>query len=277
MSGAHQVFDKIDPVDIEIVLVAIGPIEGRVPGHEKAGPAIPGHIGTGAILGVRDGWIKKKSAVGINEFGIQQVPAYIVFARLLIAQSEQRAESSLHEALNVLERLGELTASTGAVGNLIAILTLKSIALQALGDEVAALKTLNRALLYGEPEGYIRTFVDEGASMGALLRKANASGMAPDYTAKLLEALANEPAMAPEADTAFQPLVDASQFVAEQLTERELEVLRLLMTSLVAAEIAGELVVAPSTVRTHIKSIYGKLGVHRRMEAVERARELGLL
>jgi len=222
-------------------------------------------------------WADEQGMSADNEFGFQQVIAYTVFARLLIAQSERQAGASLQEALNVLERLGELSASAGAVGNLIGILALKAIALQALGDEAAALKALNRALLYGEPEGYIRTFIDEGVSIGALLRKANASGMLPDYTGKLLQALASEAAMAPEADAEGQPSVDGSQFLAEPLTERELEVLRLLMTSLATTEIAGELVVAPSTVRTHIKSIYGKLGVHRRMQAVERARELGLL
>ena len=198
---------------------------------------------------------------------------------VLIAESEQRGEPALREALKVLARAEEFRASTGSTGNLIGVLVLKAIALQALGDEAGALGALQRALLHGEPEGYVRTFIDEGAPMGRLLRKAQASGIYPAYAARLLVALENEPAMGmtPPEEVDIPPAVEGPQPLAEPLTDRELDVLRLLPTSLAAAEIAGELVVAPSTVRTHIKSIYSKLEVHRRMEAVARARELGLL
>ena len=65
--------------------------------------------------------------------------------------------------------------------------------------------------------------------------------------------------------------------ILEPLSERELEVLRLLGTSLSSAEISTELNITTSTARTHIKNIYRKLDVHRRMEAVQRARDLGLI
>jgi DNA-binding NarL/FixJ family response regulator len=65
--------------------------------------------------------------------------------------------------------------------------------------------------------------------------------------------------------------------LVEPLTERESEVLRFLQTSLTIPEIANQMGIAPSTVRTFVKNVYGKLGVHRRLDALERARELGLL
>ena len=223
-------------------------------------------------------WADEQGLSADDEFGFQQAMAYTVVVRLLVAQSEQQNMTSLHKALKVLDRLQELSATAGAVGNLIGVLTLKSVALQAQGDEAAAMKFLNQALSLGEQEGYMRTFLDEGSPMGVLLRKASASGMASDYAGRLLKAMADEAALRPMVPgLGEKPSVEEYGALVEPLTEREMEVLRLLKTSLSATEIAGELVVAPSTVRSHIKSIYGKLGVHRRMEAVERAGELGLV
>ncbi len=218
-------------------------------------------------------WAEGQGLSADDEFGFQQGIAYSVFARLLIAQGG----APLHGALGVLQRLQELSAAAGAVGNLIGVLALKALALQAQGDEAAALKSLKQALSLGEREGYMRTFIDEGAPMRELLRKASASGMAPQYVGRLLAAMTGETALASEGEAADRPPEDGAQHLVEPLTERELDVLRLLKTSLSATEIAGQLVVAPSTVRSHIKNIYGKLGVHRRMEAVERAGELGLV
>ena len=100
--------------------------------------------------------------------------------------------------------------------------------------------------------------------MGQLLRRAVAQGTAVEYAGSLLAALGEE------------VVTDATPPVSP-LSARETEVLRLLTTPLSHAEIAEELVVSVNTVRSHVKSIYGKLEVHNRMEAVERARELGLL
>jgi LuxR family maltose regulon positive regulatory protein len=109
--------------------------------------------------------------------------------------------------------------------------------------------------------------------MGELLRLAAARGIAVAYVSRLLTALEgeegpSEPAPPPAA-SGLVPLV-------EPLSDRELEVLRLLGTSLSTSEIGDELFISVNTVRSHVKSIYGKLNVHRRYEAVGRARELGL-
>jgi LuxR family maltose regulon positive regulatory protein len=110
--------------------------------------------------------------------------------------------------------------------------------------------------------------------MAQLLLEAASRGIMPDYTGKLLAAFeAEQLRSAGESPLSTPP---ASQPLIEPLSQRELEVLRLLKTDLSGPEIAGELVIALSTVRTHTKSIYGKLSVNNRRAAVKRAEELGL-
>lgn len=124
----------------------------------------------------------------------------------------------------------------------------------------------------------MRTFVDEGEWMALLLRQAASRGIAPGYVSRLIAAF-DAPAARDTAGTLppphAQPPVD--QPLIEPLSEREMEVLRLLSTGLSNPEIAQELFIATSTVRSHLKSIYGKLNVHKRWDAVHRAEELGLL
>lgn len=104
--------------------------------------------------------------------------------------------------------------------------------------------------------------------MARLLRMVADQRVAREYVGKLLATFGAE-----EQERAVSP---ASPLL-EPLSEREAEVLRLLTTRLSTPEIADELVISVNTVRSHIKSIYSKLNVHRRMEAVQRAKELGLL
>ena len=100
--------------------------------------------------------------------------------------------------------------------------------------------------------------------MARLLRRALAEGIAPSYVSKLLAAFGESAQPAPQA-------------LVEPLTERELEVLRLIAAGLSNREIAQELVVAVSTVKTHVNHIYGKLGVRSRIQAVAKARKLDML
>ena len=127
---------------------------------------------------------------------------------------------------------------------------------------------LERALALAEPEGYVRTFVDEGSPMTVLLREAADRGIATAYVARLLTAAGDAEDSSPQRRR--QGLVDP-------LSQRELDVLRLLGTDLGGPEIAGELVVSLNTVRTHTKNIYAKLGVNNRRAAVRRAEELDLM
>ena len=158
---------------------------------------------------------------------------------------------------------------------MIEILALEALALQAKGKKERAVRTLAQALALAEPEGYVRTFVDEGPEMAALLSEvleAQQRGrLVPDAPAHYLRKLS----AALERDASRTATTGAG--LSEPLSERELEVLALVAAGKTNQEIAKELFVALSTVKTHIKNIYGKLDARNRTQALARARELGLL
>jgi LuxR family maltose regulon positive regulatory protein len=149
----------------------------------------------------------------------------------------------------------------------------RALLLQAQGDTKRALSTLARALRLAEPEGYVRTFVDEGAPMARLLYQAADRGIAPEYVGRLLAAFELE-----EGEHAVQ---EASQppagTMVEPLTDREIEVLELVAEGLTNREVAQRLVLSVSTVKVHTYNIYTKLDVHNRTQAVSKARALGIL
>src|ERR671910_88561 len=194
----------------------------------------------------------------------------IARARLTMARGEHE------EALRLLEGLRQSTEAAGRTGKLIEILTLQALALWERSRRERALGTLTRALALAEPEGYVRTFVDEGAKVGDLLSatvEARQRGH-PDaairiparYVAKLLAVLAQESA-AP----------GASEQLSEPLSDRELEVLGLVAAGKSNGEIASSLFVSLSTVKTHINNLYRKLGARSRTQTIARARELDLI
>ena len=133
---------------------------------------------------------------------------------------------------------------------------------------------LELALTMAEPDGYVRTFVDEGAPMGALLRRAASRGVSPAYLSKLLDALDAEAPMRRGPTGLASPV---AQPLEEPLSERELEVLRLIAGGLSNRDIAQELVLATGTVKKHINNIFTKLNVRSRTQAAAQAKELGLL
>jgi len=143
------------------------------------------------------------------------------------------------------------------------LLLLKAEALSALGEDDKALEVLEHALEIGRTAGYVRSFLDRGQPVRELLEKARPT----EYVQALL-AVFKKPV--PPGRKATQSLIDP-------LSERELDVLRLLPTNLTSPEMAEALYIGVNTVRSHIKSIYSKLGVHKRSEAVSNAKELGLL
>lgn len=182
---------------------------------------------------------------------------YLTLARLRIAQGHLEAAESL------LLGLHQAATSAGRGGSLIEILILQALTFTAQERGKEALSALAQALSLAEPEGFVRIFLDEGAPMAELLRRAVAQDLHASYALRLLNALG-------EAATAPQPLI-------EPLSERELEVLRRVAAGYSNQEIAQELVVAVSTVKKHINNIYGKLEVRSRTQAIARAGELGLL
>jgi len=152
---------------------------------------------------------------------------------------------------------------------------LMALALHQRGDREAALDHLTHALALAKPEGYVQPFLDAGASLVPLLRKAAAQGYVPDFVDILLAAFPTQAAPVPDA-TAHRPPSAISPLI-EPLTPRELEILALIAEGCTNRTIAERLVIALNTVKNHTRSIYGKLGVHNRTQAVARARELGVL
>ena len=153
------------------------------------------------------------------------------------------------------------------------VMVLQAVALQAQGKQDQAVHLLCDALALAEPGGFIRLFVDEGPPMANLLSEAAALGMMPDYTGKLLavvEAEAQKREITSSLPVPAQPLI-------EPLSPRELEVLHLMAAGLSNQEMCERLFLALSTVKGHNRTIFGKLQVQRRTEAVARARALGLL
>ena len=159
----------------------------------------------------------------------------------------------------------------------IKLLPIYALSLQALGRAEEAQQALERCLAAAEPEGYIRIFVEREAPMAALLKSIRSRGFKYEYITKLLAAfkLPNETPKPEKAGPA--PLDAACANLVEPLSERELEVLRLLNSHLSVPEIAGEIMIAPTTLRTHIRNIYLKLDVHGRLESLQKARDPGLI
>jgi len=211
---------------------------------------------------------------------------YLTFIRLLIAQGE------FQNALTLLEQMRPTAEGQWRYGNVIEMQALKALACQARNvlrgsrvqstspvdsNSVQAMSALERALSLAEPGGYIRTFVDLGPPMAALLRQALAQNIAPGYVCQLLAAFGDEvdPFPIPKSVPTVGESSPAS--LVEPLTERELEVLQLIAAGLSNREIAEALFIAISTVKTHINNIYGKLDVSSRTQALARARDLNLV
>src|SRR5690349_20134456 len=217
-------------------------------------------------LGEARGWARERGLSADDDLSYLREFEHITLARVLLARyAAERAERPIYEAARLLERLLRAAEEGQRTGSVIEILVLQSLTHQARDDIPAALTSLRRALTLAEPESYDRIIADEGQPMTSLLRAAAKLRLAPSYVRRLLAAVNKTGDGTP-----------ASQGLIEPLSERELDVLRLLGTDLGGPEIARELIVSLNTVRTHTKNIYAKLGVNNRRAAVRRARELDL-
>ena len=213
------------------------------------------------------GWARDQGLSVGDELSYLREFEHITFARVLIAQSEhERPRRPPSGAIALLKRLLEAAEDGQRMGSVIEILVLQAVTHERDGDVPAALVPLGRALSMAERKGYVRIFVDEGAAMDALLTAAARRGIAPDY----VRVLRGNRGPVDEAAHIAEALI-------EPLTERETELLRLFGTDLDGPDIARELVVSLSTIRTHTKNLYAKLGVNNRRAAVRRGAELGLL
>jgi LuxR family maltose regulon positive regulatory protein len=203
---------------------------------------------------------------------------YLVLARVLLAQQQP------DRALRLLAWLHTQAATQQRTGSLIELGALEALARAARGDQTGALTALAEALALAAPEGYVRVFVDEGAPMARLLGRftaAQRSGRAalpaavpPQHLERLARAF--QPGRARPAARTTRDTTTVAGLV-EPLSDRELQVLRLLAAGRSNQQIADELVVVLDTVKKHVGHILDKLGAANRTQAVASARALGLL
>jgi LuxR family maltose regulon positive regulatory protein len=218
-------------------------------------------------------WARERGVSVADEASYLHECDHLTLVRLLLAQHRDRpAAADLAPAARLLDRLHEAAEASGRAGSVLEIGLLQALLGDALGDRPQALECLAQAIVQvPEPEGYARIFLDEGPPMVDLLHAVELPGAGGDQIHRVLSlvALPTGPARAPGPGQAPPPV--------ELLSERELDVLRLLDSQLTGPQIARELFVSHNTVRTHTKHIFTKLGVTNRRAAVLRAHEYGLL
>ncbi|MGD9933049.1 MAG: LuxR C-terminal-related transcriptional regulator [Dehalococcoidia bacterium] len=216
-------------------------------------------------------WARAQGLSAADEPAYAREYGHLTLARVLIAQlRDGGVGTSADEVDGLLERLCAAAEPNGRVGALIDVYMLRAHLAATVDDVPRALAHLGRALAIAEPEGYVRTFVDEGPPLRDLLRHAAAAGVGGAYARQLLAAFESPSTAVPRA----RPGVGV---LAEPLTAREIEILRLVAAGMQNQEIADHLVLSVATVKRHIANAYGKLDVGNRTAAVARATELKIL
>jgi LuxR family maltose regulon positive regulatory protein len=217
-------------------------------------------------------WARSFSADDLPSPALVQEFENMTLARLYLLQGKP------DRALALLGQIHAEAEANGHTGHVIEILVLIALAQHALDETQLAIETLHAALKMAEPEGYVRTFVDEGQPMSALLYQALAQDVMPDYVGKLLaafpvdETISNaspNPSETPQVKSEHEQLI-------EPLSERELEVLQLMASGASNQDIAEAMIIAVTTAKKHVSNIIRKLGVNNRTQAVTKGRNLGL-
>jgi LuxR family maltose regulon positive regulatory protein len=272
---------KVDQGDLDGALVLLDEAERQY--HRGPVPDVHPIAALKARVWVEQGRLPEARAWALEHgLSVKDTPSYlrefehITLARVLIAEYQRDpTDRSMHDAMELLERLQKAAEAGKRTGSLIELLVLFALAHEAQGDTSSALMPLARALALAEPEGYVRIFVDEGEPLAQLLSVAAARGLLPDYTGKLLAAFHAEE-QKPAIKSELSPALPAQPLI-EPLSRRELEILHLMAQGLSNGEISQRLFLALNTVKGHNQKIFSKLQVQRRTEAVARARALGLL
>jgi len=261
---AHEVVDRLDRLvqNLDSLLFnrMVILVRGRV------------LVAQGDVTAIRQ-WLQANEVWLRDGLNSQTAFFYIIHARALLALGDFETATAL------LNRLMSIAEAAKRTDSIIEILVLQAVTLQAQGNYPQALAALKKALALAEPPAYIRVFVDEGSPVAALLlkllelqqRQKTDTLPSVEYINRLLTALGVDAVALLKLDPALaHPQI-------EPLTGRELEVFHLMAAGLSNPEIAAKLVVAKSTLKTHIKSIYGKLGVTSRINAIAKGKELNLL
>jgi LuxR family maltose regulon positive regulatory protein len=186
---------------------------------------------------------------------------HLTYVRILIADDQ------FDLAHAMLSTIGERAKVAGRSGDLVEINLLTAIARKREGNHAEALEAIDRALTLGGPGGYVRVFVEEGETIAPLLRHISTRGANRDLAQRLLADIDGSVATSPQTET---DLIDA-------LSEREVEVLRLVSAGLANRSIGDHLFITEKTVKKHLSNILSKLGASNRTQAVDQARRMKLL
>lgn len=268
------------------ILLAIGDLDNALSAIQEAKQAIKNP----SILNRPD---SLEAVINLNRGEIESAYAWItrcgLFSRDTIEYVQWQvylhltvilqAQGKSSEAYEILERLVSIMERAGAVTPLMKSLTQLIIISHTLNDEERALSLLQHALVMAKPEGYVRVFTSKGAPMLSLLQLALNRGIEKEYINQLLPAFRLSAARREISRPALPKSHDKyrATHLLDPLSDRELQVLQLLESSLSSVEISRELYLSTNTVRTHIRNIYSKLDVHGRLEAIQKAKDTGLI
>lgn len=203
-----------------------------------------------------------------KQFSIGSELEYLTYARVLLAYGQRRSSPAhLQDALQLLHRLAEFTQAEGRTIRVLETLLLQALVLQAQGNREKSLDYLNQALRIPRQGNYIRLFLDEGKPIIKLLQYTASKDVHLKEVNHLLAAFGS----------VEEKKAASVQSLVEPLSDRELEVLRYLVTGMTNQAIADQLFVSLAAVKWHARNIYGKLEVNNRTQAVAKARDLKIL
>lgn len=217
-------------------------------------------------LGEPERWLE------VNAFGADDVLQYSTHMEYVTVANFQRANGDLEAAVRLLRRLVKATSRQGRICHQLEVMALLSGCLLMLDERETARGVLAQALEIAEPEGHARSFLQDNEVIVPLLRELASTGVS--YATFLLGKGNNE---APDALVTHRDKVSDAGIRYEPLTDKERTVLRLLISGMSNKEIARESSVSVNTVKTHVRSVYGKLLVSSRSQLVARALELELM
>ena len=190
---------------------------------------------------------------------VRKESGYLTYIRLLLDLGRPA------QTVNLLDGLASREEESGRLSRLIPLRVLQALALEALGRREEAAQALGQAVTLAAPEGYVRAFLDQGPGVAALLPLVRDT--APAFVDLLSEGF----------NVSGAGSTESHARLVEPLTEREIELLRLLAEGLSNDEISRRLFISLNTTKWHLKSIFGKLAAGNRTQAVARAREIGII
>jgi LuxR family maltose regulon positive regulatory protein len=200
-------------------------------------------------------------------------PLYLIWVQtLLLRKSRNTTVPDLNDLIAPLKKQYQFAKAGHFLRHQVRISIIQALVYQALGDMDAAIQAISEALYLSEPERYVRSFINEGEPIIALLQAAVDRAIVPFYAKQLLAALKAEMVI-----WAAATVPKSGGSLVEPPTPRELDVLKLVAAGLSNRQIAEQLVLAPGTVKKYLSNVYQKLNVNRRTQAVARAKELGFL